>query len=170
MLTIFTYILTGTLVWGATPYKQGLDKKLNAYITEGVYTGGTITTPLSLLTVRRHYAEKAQVERIFLDLGNAIGEPLKNGVGHYHVGIEKNPSRIVVDLNQVQSSGVSEEQLRKIFEKSAFVKVISLRFDPEEKVTTMVLEMKKPVGVEVVEMPSNTKASRLVIDVKSIKK
>lgn len=170
MLTILTYIMAGTFVWAATPYKRGLDKKLNAYITEGVYTGGTITTPLSLLTVRRHYAKTAQVERVFLDLGDALGEPLKNGVGHYHVGIEKNPSRVVVDLNQVMRSGISEEQLRKSFEKSTYVKAVSLRFDPEEKVTTLVLDMKKPVGVEVVEMPSKTKASRLVVDIKPVKK
>lgn len=170
MIAILTSVLVGSFVWAATPYKQSLDKKLNAYISEGVYTGGTITTPLSLITVRRHYAAKAQVERIFLDMGDFAGEPLKGGVGHFHVGIEKNPSRVVIDLNQVQRAGITEKQLVKTFEKSPFVKTATMRFDPEEQVTTMILEMKKPVGVEVIELPSKTKASRIVVDLKAAKK
>ena len=54
----------------ATPYKQTLSVKKNAYASDGVFIGGKAGAGTSLLNVRRIFSPKAQLERVVLDLGD----------------------------------------------------------------------------------------------------
>lgn len=168
LLSVFASSLAFFLGFGAqamTPYKQALDKKISAYVSEGVITGGAGGRILTLLNLRRQYSAKANIERIVLDQGDQYARPLKGRSGYFHVAIEKKPNRVVIDLNQVQSANVTSESLTRLFKKSPFVSSTSMAFDPEDHSTTVVLNLKFAVAVEVFEK-STANGAGLVIDLK----
>lgn len=153
---------------GASVYKKALDKKLNAYLDEGVIVGGRAGTGYSLLNARRDLSDKMGVERLILELGDIEGHPLRSQAGFFHASVEKNPPRVVIDLSQLSRSAVSEARLREIFKKSPNVKNVELTSDPEDRSATLVLHLKNSVALEAFELPANGKASRLVFDLKKV--
>lgn len=164
----FVYILcvfVAAQAEGAVP-KKALDKKVNAYVNDGIIIGGRAGQAYSLLNVRRDVSPKIGMERVILDIGDMDGRPLRGGVAYFQASVEKNPARVVLDLAQVNRSAVTEAKLKKAFLKSPYVKSVELMADPEDRSATMVLNLKENMGVEVFEMPSTTRASRIVIDLK----
>ncbi len=149
-------------------YKRALDKKLNAYTSDGVVVGGRAGQSYSLINVRRDLSAKIGMERVILDLGDMEGRPLKGGASYFQASIEKNPARIVIDLAQVSRSAVTEAKLRKMFAKSPYIKSVELTADPEDRSATLVLVLKQAMGVEVFEMPSAKRASRIIVDLKKL--
>lgn len=166
---VASFVLLGLSAKGASLYKKALPQKKSLYQTSGVVIGGDSGSEFTLLNVRRMQSPKKPMERIVIDLGDKNGKPLRNRVSFYHVSIEKSPPRIVIDLNQISRSKVNENGLSKLFQKSPLVKSAELTSDPEDFVTKMVLNLKAPVAAEVFEMPSATKPSRVVIDIKAIR-
>lgn len=152
---------------GASSYKKALDKKLNAYLDQGVVVGGRAGSGFSLLNVRRDLSAKAGIERVILDLGDIEGRPLRGRTSYFQASIEKNPPRVVIDLAQLSRSAVTEAKLKKLFSKSPHVKKVELTADPEDRSASLVLSLKTSMNVEVFEMPANDKASRIVIDLKT---
>jgi hypothetical protein len=142
-----------------------VDKK-NKYIEQGIYSGGDAGVSHTLLTIRRHYSAKDKMERVVLDLGDEKGQPLKGRVSYHQVSIEPKQSRIVIDLAQIKSSGVSPEALENIFKKSPFIAKTSMTFDPTDGGVSIVLNTKRTAQIEVFQLPSLEKASRLVLDLK----
>lgn len=168
------YILCGVFGvvfqgWAASTYKQALDKKVNAYIEEGVVTGGRAGKGYSLLNVRRDLSAKTAMERVILDLGDIEGKPLLGKASYFQASVEKNPPRVVIDLAQLSRSAVTEAKLKQIFQKSPFVKKVELTSDPEDRSATLTLALTEPMSVEIFEMPSDKKASRIVVDLKKAK-
>ena len=168
----YIYILCllagATEVQAASQYKKALDKKLNAYTSDGVIIGGRAGLAYSLLNVRRDLSTKAGMERVILDLGDIDGKPLRGGVSYFQASVEKNPTRVVIDLAQVSRSAVTEAKLKKMFRKSPYIKSIELTADPEDRSATLVLYLNNTMGVEVFEMPSTKQASRIVVDLKKL--
>jgi hypothetical protein len=153
----------------ASIYKKSLGTKVNQYVTNGVVIGGEAGSGFTLLGVRRANSSKAALERVILDIGDREGQPLLNKVGYFHVSIEKNPSRVIIDLSQTSRSKISELELAKIFAKSPFVTKAELMMEEEDNSAKIVLNTKVPVAAEVFRMPSAKKASRIVIDLKKAK-
>lgn len=153
----------------ASTYKRALDKKLNRYLTHGTIIGGKAGDGFSLIDIRRHYAKKTQTERIVFDLGDLYGKPLLNHVSFFTVNLEKAPPRLVIDLAQVQRSGVDLEKIRQLFKASPFVQSASILYDPEDASTTVVLDLKKKIELEVFKARDNKKPSRLVLDLRETK-
>lgn len=149
---------------------KALDKKTGAYIERGTVIGGESGTGFSLRGLRNHFAQQTGIERLILELGDAQGEPLFGKVSYYTVNLEVAPPRIVIDLAQVTRSGVDDEKLKKIFAKSPYVKKAKVMYDPEDLTTTLVLELKKPLAVEVFNMVSESKTGRIALDLREIVK
>jgi len=158
-------VLAAAPALGAIP-KKALDKKVDAYVQDGVIIGGRAGQSYSLLNVRRDVSPKIGMERVILDIGDMDGKPLRGGVNYFQASVEKNPARIVLDLAQVNRSAVTEAKLKKTFLKSPYIKRVELMADPEDRSATMVLYLKESMGVEVFEMPSNKRASRIGIELK----
>ncbi|MGE3385614.1 MAG: hypothetical protein AB7K41_02680 [Bdellovibrionales bacterium] len=162
----FLSSLWGGQALAASQYKQALDKKLNAYLSEGVVTGGRAGKGYSLLNVRRDLSTKMAMERVILDLGDLEGKPLAGKASYFQASIEKNPPRIVIDLAQLSRSAVTEAKLKQIFKRSPYIKSVELTSDPEDRSASLVLALNEPMAVEVFEMPSANKATRIVLDLK----
>ena len=140
--------------------------KQNKYVDKGVFIGGEAGNAFSLINVRRYYYKKKKMERVVLDLGDDQGKPLKNSVSYFNVALDKNPARVVIELDQVKRAALNESQLRKRFKKSPIVKGVEFIYDPEDQSSSIVLNLKRRSQIEVLQIPSKKKASRIVIDLK----
>jgi len=159
-------LMVAPFAFSASIYKKALDTKKDQYLTTGVVIGGQAGSGFTLLNVRRESSNKLAMERIIFDMGDREGQPLLKKLGYFHVSVEKNPSRVIIDLSQVARSRVSEINLAKMFEKSPFVAKVEMSMEPEDNAAKIVLNTKVPIAAEIFEMPSDKKASRLVIDLK----
>lgn len=166
IVVLLVAFLTAESAFSASIYKKALDTKKNQYLTSGVVIGGQAGAGFTLLNVRREHSKKLSMERIIFDVGDRSGQPLLKRLGYFHVSVEKNPSRIVIDLSQVARSQVSEMDLARLFSKSPFVSKVEMSMEPEDSAAKIILNMKSPIAAEVFEMPSQKKASRVVIDLK----
>ncbi len=153
----------------ASIYKRALDTKKDLYVSQGVVIGGKAGSGFTLLNVRRENSTKLAIERVILDIGDKEGQPLLNQLGYFHVSVEKNPPRVVIDLSQVRRSKVTEMEISRLFSKSPFIRDVELSMQAEDSSAKLVLNTRKPVAAEIFEMPSSKKASRIVIDLKKAK-
>ncbi len=150
----------------ASLYKRALTGKRSDYIYEGAFYGGIAQKPTSLLNIRAKYSAKSRVQRIVFDLGDAQLKPLRTGLGAYHVALEKDPRRLVIDLNYVTQSALTTEKIEKIFAVSEYVKHVNAIQDPEDGSLSLVLDLNRPVVVEVFQKDQKGQPARLVIDLK----
>lgn len=170
MVRLLVSLLSVSLCWpafAATPYKKSLNVKKNAYMSDGVFIGGKSGHGASLLGVRRQSSKKMQMERVVLDLGD---KDLKTSrqMPFYQVSVDAASKQIVLDLAQLKYSRVTESQLKSLFMKSPFVDNVALSLDPEDKGATMVLNLKRPMRLEVFQMMSKNKPARVVLDLKPL--
>jgi hypothetical protein len=154
----------------ASIYKQSLSQKSNKYASNAVFMGGRAEKLQSLMKVRRVTSTKVGIERVILDLGSenyrAIAEP-----GYFHVSVDGNNSRVVIQLGQMSKTLITEQQIRKVFAKSSNVKSVEFTVDPEDSTGSVVLNLKRPVKAEVFSLPGRKKqTARLVLDLKPVVK
>ena len=134
--------------------KASIEKK-HRYVENGTIIGGEAGTQTSVLSMRRLYAPKDGIERIVLDMGDRYGKPLKGQVGYFHVSLDRERSKLVVVLEQTQSSAVDQKKLKDIFKLSPFVKNARILFDPHDRGITIEMDLKRKVVVEASHLPSN---------------
>jgi hypothetical protein len=170
MKRLFVLILVlPVIATAAVDRRLAANQKLNHYLQYGTIIGGE--TPAgshgySLLDMRRIFAAKDHIERILIDFGDGEGKPLKGKLGYYHVSIEKGQTRIVIDLAQMLGSNINQDKIRQIFQASPYVKEARINYDPVDSNITVQLILKKKVLLEVFQLPSKNKASRVVLDLK----
>jgi hypothetical protein len=153
-------------VFAYSPYKQALPKKTSAYSTNTVFMGGRAEKLQSLMRVRRIHSTKVGLERVILDLGSEDYRPMAES-GYFHVSVDGNNSRVVIQLSQMSKTLTNEQQLRKVFAKSKFVKSVDFTVDPEDSTGTVVLNLKKPMKAEVFSLSGKKKqTARLILDLK----
>lgn len=174
-LLIVSLLLAGSSSLAASPFKKSLfsqakTKKQGRYITDGVVLGGKISDGFTLLKVRSGVSKKSKMERVVLDIGDLVGKPAKNEMAYHHVNVDGRRKQIVVELGQVARSGVDQDQLRRVFRKSPYVKSADIIFDPEDLTTTLVLGLKRKTKVEVFNLVSPDQPSRIVIDMVASKR
>lgn len=155
--------------FAAVDRRLAANQKTNHYLQYGTIIGGETANgsrSYSLLDIRRIAAPKDKIERVLLDFGDSDGKPLKGLPGYYHVSIEKDQTRVVIDLSQMAGSNINQEKIRQIFRGSAMVKEARINYDPVDSSITLQLILKKKALLEVFQLPSQDKASRVVLDLK----
>lgn len=152
----------------AVPHRKALDHKSNQYLSHGVFIGGRSGRGFTLLDIRRFFDKKAQAERVVLDWGDHNARPLKGQIGFFHVGLDKNQKRLVVDLTQVSRAGLDEKQAIEKFKRSPLVKEVQLIFDPLAVSTQLILEFKTEIAAEVFYLVGEKASSRLVLDLRPL--
>lgn len=144
-------------------------KKKGHYIREGAIAGGSSGSSYSLLQVRYRNFEKQKVERLVLDLGDEKGEPLLKKVSYFHVENRPKQKRVIVDLAQTKMSKINETQLTNLLGKSPLIAKSSLLRDPESHSLTLVLDVKRPVEVEVFQRIIKKTGGKIVLDLREAK-
>jgi hypothetical protein len=169
-MTIFilflAQLLSNPTAYGASLYKHTLPAKRSDYILEGAFYGGIAQKPTTLLNIRSKYSAKSHIQRFVFDLGDAQLKPLRSGLGAFHVALEKDPRRLVVDLSYVTQSALTNDKIEKIFAGSEFVKHVSAIQDPEDASVSLILDLSRAVAAEVYQKDRPGQPARLVIDLK----
>ena len=165
--------MAGVVAAAAIPSKQTLfvqtlNQKKNRYMSEGVFTGGKAGSGASVLGVRRAYSAKAQIERVIIEMGDKDGKGDKDNLSYFQASIDPANSRMVLDLTQLKNAQVTEQKLKDVFKKSAYVASTEFTLDPEDKTGSMVFHLKRPMKMEVFQLHSKGKPSRVVIDLTPI--
>lgn len=166
ILAVLLLVLSTGMAQAASLYKRAPDERRQAFITEGAFYGGMAQKPSSLLNLRRKYSATTDLERLIVDIGDDQLKPRRDAIGSYHVAIERDPSRLVLDLSYIHKSALTEGQMQNIFKSSPFIKEVKAVMDPEDHSLSLVLTLKKHVALEVYEMAKGSQPSRLVIDLK----
>lgn len=168
-LSMLGLTISSTSGWAASAYKNSLDGKHNAYLKQGVFTGGQAGQGASLLAVRKSYSAKLNLERIIFDMGDREAKPAGKALGYFQATIDGTNKRIVLDISQLRLSRVSETQVERLFRKDPYVASVSLTLDPEDKAGTLVLNLKRPMKLEVFQLRKAKKAGRIVMDLTPLK-
>lgn len=133
-------------------------------VGEGVSIGGLAGSGFTLLDVRQTLDAKKKMERVVIDIGDLQGAPMKGLPGYYHAQLQKNPNRLVLDFSQMPNSRLDEMALSSRFRKSLAVRSSELSFDPLEKSTSMILNLKPGTKARVYQVAGNKSTSKVVID------
>lgn len=165
---LVTAALWVTTSYADSPYKRTLSVKKHNYINDGTFTGGRAGSGISVLDVRRVYAAKLGVERVIVEIGDKDGKiGPADQFGYFQASVDSAQNRIVLDLAQLRMTEVTEQKLKTVFKKSAFIKSAEFTVDPEDKGATLVLNLKRPARLEAYRMVSKGKPARIILDMAS---
>ena len=148
----------------ATPFKKSLAEKQNSFLNHGVFTGGEAGQGSSLLAVRHQFSMKTGFERVMVELGDQNAKPAGRKMGFFQASLDSVQQRLVLNISQLRLSKVSEQQVQRLFKRSPLVRSVEFTLDPEDKMATMVLNLKKPAKLEVFQQLADGKPARIVMD------
>lgn len=131
---------------------------------EGVAMGGSSGQSLSLMDFRRSSSKKNNQERFVLDFGGADLKEAKGLVGYYHVELQDNPARLILELPQTFASRLSEKDILKRLQDSRYVRQALVQFDRNLQSLTLVFQLKQPVQIRVARVANPESTGKLVID------
>ena len=171
MRKLLWIVILGASGWAfaATPFKQSLTNKRDNYLTHGVFTGGKAGLGSSLLAVRHQFSKKTNFERVVVELGDKNANPAGENMGFFQASLDPVQKRLVLNISQLRLSKVSELQVRQLFKRSPYVQSVDFTLDPEDKMATMVLNMKKPVQLEVFHKMQDGKPAQIVMDIAAVR-
>jgi len=164
-LFAFVMILFSTYSMAAIPVHQAHSEKQNLYIDSGVFVGGRDHGPLTLLNVR--HSIKGKIERLVFDLGQKAPADGVERPGFFHISIQSQPQRIVMEFENVTEAKVTTGQIEKLFLKSPYLSKVALLQDFFHKDLTLEFPLRGPAQIEVFELVSTGKPGRIVVDVTS---
>jgi hypothetical protein len=122
--------------------------KISSPISAGVLTGGMAQDAFTLTKITRQPSRNG-AERWTLTYGDREGRPVPSGPGFFHVAVDRNGRRVVIDLAQVHRTAVDGAQLEKMARGSALVATTDMIMDPQDRSTNITMNMKSAVAVRV---------------------
>lgn len=162
MFKILGALLLPLMLQAALPPAQKIQKSL--IVDQGAISGGIAGNGFSMLKMQLVSMPNVKMERYIFDIGDLRGKKIKGLPGFYHVQLVKNPPQIVIDFSQMPVSRVFENDLTKTIKKSVLVSSGKLISDPTDKTLTMVLNLKKPGKMKVMQVKGEKDTSKLVVD------
>ncbi len=141
--------------------------KLDAFAGTGIFQGGESGRAYSLLDIKRVPPKNkgSNHERLSILYGDEVGRRILGKTGYFHIILEKNPDRLVIDLSQVQKTAVDDKQLASIFRNSELVSKTEMTMDPEDLSTNITLYLKQPVKARVKSNTDSKKPGQVMIDI-----
>jgi hypothetical protein len=116
--------------------------------TTGSFIGGRAGGIFSLLGVKPEIIG-GKTERITFLYGDKDGRLQKGEPGFFHISLDRNSRRIVLDFAQVQQTSVDQKKLAKIMGQSKFVESTEMTMDPIDGSTNVILNLNQAVRLRV---------------------
>ena len=162
MIKIFIALLMPLILNAALPPAHKIQKSIIA--DQGAVSGGIAGTGFSMLKMQLIAMPQAKLERFIFDVGDIRGKKIKGLPGFYHVQLVKNPPQMIIDFSQMPVSRVFDSDLTQTIKKSVIVSSGKLVSDPIDKTLTMVLNLRKPGKMKVMQVKGEKDTSKLVVD------
>lgn len=140
-------------------------KKTQAYVKDGLFTGGDrAIDDVTVSEIRR--AANPAYERLVIDLeGTYNGEPAAvKRAPYYQVAVNPDEKRLVVTLWGSPKLGFDPRKVLGAFKRSPVVAGIELLPKLEDKMWTFTVNLKSGRPVEVFEL---TDPARIIVDIKT---
>ncbi len=119
--------------------------------------------PLSLLQVQKSLVNTSnKTERLTMKFGDKNGAPLIVP-GFFHMAVDEDGRRLILDLSQVQQTSVDKADLRAMLKQSELIRDVEITMDPVDKSTNITFLMKRPVVAKA------TAIGNLIIDLQEAK-
>ena len=167
-MKMLTFLLASLVVVPAFALPRPLQIKpgmSSPEISGGALAGGRAGTEFSLLTVRSELT--ASGERLTLAYGDSRGLPLLAEPGFFHIVLDRDSKRVVVDLAQVTRTAVDPAKLSRILSASKYVAHSEMVMDPHDGSTNITLTTRMPVQIKVTpQTGEGREPGRLYIDIK----
>ncbi len=144
--------------------------KVSQPIQSGVLVGGQSGAEFSLLGIQTE-SLKGSGERLVLLYGDRYGNSLKNEPGFYHVSLDRNARRLVIDLAQVSRTAVDPMKLSRILAASQLVSSSEMTMDPSDGSTNITLVLKEPARLKVTtadDSQSANQGAKVLIDLERV--
>jgi hypothetical protein len=136
--------------------------KISSPISNGVFTGGSAQAAFTLTKITRQ-AGRNGTEKWTLTYGDREGKPVPSGPGFFHVSVDRNGRRVVIDLAQVHRTAVDGVELEKMARGSNLVATTDMIMDPQDRSTNITMNMKSAVAVRVAN--ERTSGGQLVLEI-----
>jgi hypothetical protein len=143
-----------------------LSGRISPPVESGVLVGGQSGVEFSLIGIRSETAPEISGERMIFDYGNRQGAPQNGEPGFFHVAIDQNAKRAVIDLAQIRSTTIDPQKLKQILGASKLVTESDMTMDPIDGTTNITLNFSRPVRLRV--GSRNGDRARLEIEVQPI--
>lgn len=135
--------------------------RVSAPISSGATIGGQSGTEFSLLGVRAESIDRAG-ERLTLSYGDRFGQPQPGEPGFFHVAVDRDAKRIVIDLAQITKTAIDPQKLARILSASKLIASSEMTMDPQDGSTNITLNLKTPVQMKVASVANGQ--AQVVID------
>lgn len=148
--------------FAALPQKPAAVKPARILDGSGAATGGVAGTSFSLTNVT--LAKTPGKERVVLDIGDIAGAPVKGLPGYYHVELQENPRRVVIDLAQTPNVFIDEKQIKARLKESKLISNATVLIDPADQTLSLILDLRKKSKAQVFQVPGKKGTGRVVVD------
>ncbi len=162
MFKFIVLALMPVFVFAALPTKQKIQKGIIA--EQGAISGGVAGNGFSMLKLQLVEMKTARLERFIFDIGDIKGKKIKGVPGFYHVQLVRNPPQMIIDFSQMPVSKVFESDLTKIVKPSVLVSSAKMVSDPIDKSLTLVMNLRRPGSMKVMQVKGEKETSKLVVD------
>jgi len=145
--------------------------RISPPLQSGEMIGGLAADEFSLLGISDEGSMVAnQGERFVLAYGDRFGKPQQGEPGYFHVSLDREARRIVIDLAQVHSTAVDPEKLASIVAQSKLIASSEMTMDPADGSTNITLLLKRPVKLKIASSKSNsgTEPARVIIEFSAV--
>lgn len=146
----------------ALPAKPAAVKPARILDGSGAATGGLAGTGFSLTNVT--LAKVSGKERVVLDLGDMNGAPMKGLPGYYHVELQDNPRRVIIDLAQTPNVFIDEKSIKARLKDSKLISSASVLIDPADQTLSLILDLRHKAKAQVYQVPGKKGPGRVVVD------
>lgn len=130
-------------------------------LQSGVSIGGQAGGEFTLIGVHTEPLKDA-AERLALVYGDRNGNQQQGGPGYFHVAVDRDGRRVVIDLAQLRRVSVDPQRLTRILMNSKLIESSDMTTDPFDGSTNITLNMRAPVRVRVAS--ETDKSARLILD------
>jgi hypothetical protein len=119
--------------------------KIASPMSGGVVIGGQARDEFSLIGASSENSFSGKGERLILLYGDRFGAPLKGDPGYFHVALDRDSKRVVIDLAQIRKTAVEPLKLAKLLSVSKLIATSEMTMDPYDGSTNITLNLRTPV-------------------------
>lgn len=161
---IILVVLTSTGLWsGAAPNPKKVQQVKEQFISEGSLSGGQASRGSTLMDIRRTLSQNKKAERLVIALGDINGNR-SSQTTYFHVQLDKNSKRLILDLAQTPNSLVDAKKLAQSIANSPFITKSDMTVDPEDRSLNMTFALRENVKMRAYAAKAKDGQALVVVD------